>query len=145
MGVQKRHENEDEPFDEVMDGLKHQLGIEDDTDLTEEALRELIKRYFRLIKERTGKTFPQDPFKQLIGAVGAVFGSWMNERAILSFLIPKMAPMGDNRVHHKAINFEKRICGIPAHTRYGRRFQDQEASQWFSRSIPQLLNRLFSQ
>lgn len=83
MGVQKRHENEHEPFDEVMDGLKHQLGIENDTDLSEEALRELIKRYFRLIKERTGKNFPQDPFKQLIGAVGAVFGSWMNERAIL--------------------------------------------------------------
>jgi pyruvate,orthophosphate dikinase len=83
MGVQKRHENEDEPFDEVMDGLKHQLGIEDDTELTEEALRELIKRYFRLIKDRTGKNFPQDPFKQLIGAVGSVFGSWMNERAIL--------------------------------------------------------------
>jgi pyruvate,orthophosphate dikinase len=83
MGVQKRHENEDEPFDEVMDGLKHQLGIENDTELTEEALRELIKRYFRLIKDRTGKNFPQDPFKQLIGAVGSVFGSWMNERAIL--------------------------------------------------------------
>jgi pyruvate,orthophosphate dikinase len=83
MGVQKKHENEHEPFDEVMDGLKHQLGIENDTDLTEEALRELIKRYFRLIKERTGKSFPQDPLKQLLGAVGAVFGSWMNERAIL--------------------------------------------------------------
>ena len=83
MGVQKRHENEDEPFDEVMDGLKHQLGIENDTDLSEEALRELIKRYFRLIKDRTGKNFPQDPFKQLIGAIGSVFGSWMNERAII--------------------------------------------------------------
>jgi pyruvate,orthophosphate dikinase len=83
MGVQKRHENEHEPFDEVMDGLKHQLGIENDNEMTEEALRELIKRYFRLIKERTGKNFPQDPFQQLIGAVGAVFGSWMNERAII--------------------------------------------------------------
>ncbi|MFM7076858.1 MAG: pyruvate, phosphate dikinase, partial [Planctomycetaceae bacterium] len=77
------HENEHEPFDEVMDGLKHQLGIKEDTDLTEEALRELIKRYMQLIKERTGKSFPQDPFTQLMGAVGAVFGSWMNERAIL--------------------------------------------------------------
>ena len=66
-----------------MDGLKHQLGIENDNEMTEEALRELIKRYFRLIKERTGKNFPQDPFQQLIGAVGAVFGSWMNERAII--------------------------------------------------------------
>ena len=83
MGVQKRHENEHEPFEEVMDGLKHQLGIHNDTDLEESHLRELISRYIRLIKERTGKDFPQDPFSQLMGAVGAVFGSWMNERAIL--------------------------------------------------------------
>jgi pyruvate, orthophosphate dikinase len=83
MGVQKRHENEHEPFEEVMDGLKHQLGIQNDTDLEESHLRELISRYIRLIKERTGKDFPQDPFAQLMGAVGAVFGSWMNERAIL--------------------------------------------------------------
>ena len=66
-----------------MDGLKHQLGIHNDTDLEESHLRELISRYIRLIKERTGKDFPQDPFAQLMGAVGAVFGSWMNERAIL--------------------------------------------------------------
>ncbi len=83
MGVQKRHENEHEPFDEVIDGLKHQLGIKNDTDLEETHLRELISRYLRLIKERTGQAFPQDPFQQLMGALGAVFGSWMNERAIL--------------------------------------------------------------
>ncbi|MBM4020975.1 MAG: pyruvate, phosphate dikinase [Planctomycetes bacterium] len=83
MGVQKRHEHEHEPFEEVMDGLKHQLGVHNDTDLTESHLRELIGRYLRLIRERTGKSFPQDPFEQLMGAVGAVFGSWMNERAIL--------------------------------------------------------------
>ena len=83
MGVQKRHENEHDPFEETMEGLKHQLGVHNDTDLTEEHLRELIKRYLTLIKQRTGKGFPQDPFEQLLGAVGAVFGSWMNERAIL--------------------------------------------------------------
>ncbi|MFM8538140.1 MAG: pyruvate, phosphate dikinase [Planctomycetaceae bacterium] len=83
MGVQKRHENEHEPFDDLMDGLKHQIGIVNDTDLGEEHLRELIRRYFALIQERTGKPFPQDPFEQLMGSVGAVFGSWMNERAII--------------------------------------------------------------
>ncbi len=83
MGIQKRHENEHEPFEEVMEGLKHQLGIKADTDMTESHLRELISRYQRLIKERTGKTFPQDPFEQLMGSVAAVFGSWMNERAII--------------------------------------------------------------
>ena len=83
MGVQKVHENEHEPFEEVMDGLKHQLGVTEDLELTEEHLRELIKRYQQLIKQRTGNEFPQDPMEQLIGAVGSVFGSWMNERAIL--------------------------------------------------------------
>jgi pyruvate,orthophosphate dikinase len=83
MGVQKRHENEHDPFEAAMEGLKHQLGIHDDTGLDESHLRELIKRYLHLIKERTGKGFPQDPFVQLMGAVGAVFGSWMNERAII--------------------------------------------------------------
>ena len=83
MGVQKRHENEHDPFEEVMEVLKHELGVHEDTDLTAEHLRELIKRYLHLIKQRTGKNFPQDPTVQLLGSVGAVFGSWMNERAIL--------------------------------------------------------------
>jgi pyruvate, orthophosphate dikinase len=83
MGVQKRHENEHDPFEETMEKLKDELHIHNDTDLTDGHLRELIKRYLTLIKQRTGKGFPQDPFDQLLGAVGAVFGSWMNERAIL--------------------------------------------------------------
>ncbi len=83
MGVQKRHENEHEPFDEVMDHLKEEVGAKEDTDLSAEQLKELVKRFQALIKERTGKAFPNDPMAQLQGAVGAVFGSWMNERAII--------------------------------------------------------------
>ena len=83
MGVQKRHENEHEPFDSVMDGLKHEVGVTEDTQLTETHLRELVKRFKALIKERTGKRFPNDPMEQLKGAVGAVFSSWMNDRAIV--------------------------------------------------------------
>ncbi len=83
MGVQKRHENEHEPFDEVMDHLKHEVGVKEDVDLTEEHLQELVKRFKKLIKDRTGKQFPNEPMKQLEGAINAVFGSWMNERAIL--------------------------------------------------------------
>ncbi|MCU0880123.1 MAG: pyruvate, phosphate dikinase [Pirellulaceae bacterium] len=83
MGIQKRHENEHEPFDEVMDQLKHEMHAKQDTDLTEAHLRELVKRYKKLIKERTGKEFPSDPVKQLEGSIGAVFNSWMNERAII--------------------------------------------------------------
>jgi pyruvate, orthophosphate dikinase len=83
MGVQKRHENEHEPFDEVMDELKKELKVTEDTALNEADLQELVKRFKKLIKERTGKAFPNDPIDQLNGAIGAVFGSWMNERAIL--------------------------------------------------------------
>ncbi|MBA3938747.1 MAG: pyruvate, phosphate dikinase, partial [Planctomycetes bacterium] len=83
MGVQKRSENEPEPFDQVMDDLKDELHQHDDAKLTEANLRELIKRYRALIKERTGKEFPQNPYEQLKGSTGAVFGSWMNERAII--------------------------------------------------------------
>ncbi|MDX1927623.1 MAG: pyruvate, phosphate dikinase [Pirellulaceae bacterium] len=83
MGVQKRHENEHDPFEEIMDNLKKEVKAEDDTSLTEENLQELVKRYKKLIKDRTGKAFPTDPMIQLMGAVSAVFGSWMNERAIL--------------------------------------------------------------
>ncbi len=81
MGVQPRNEHEHEPFDEAMAELKEEVGAKEDNDLTAENLKELVKRYKNLIKERTGKEFPQDPYEQLWGAVGAVFRSWGNERA----------------------------------------------------------------
>ena len=83
MGVQKRHENEHEPFDEVMDHLKKEVGVREDTHLSAENLQELVRRFKKLIKERTGKEFPADPIEQLKGSIGAVFGSWMNDRAII--------------------------------------------------------------
>ncbi len=83
MGVQKRTEQETEPFEEVMERLKHEHGAREDTDLNEMALRELVKRYKQLIRDRTGQEFPADPIEQLKGAIAAVFNSWMNERAIL--------------------------------------------------------------
>ncbi len=83
MGVQPKSENHPEPFDHVMEGLKEELGIEEDNALSAENLQELIKRYKALIKQRTGQSFPQDPWKQLWGSVGAVFSSWQNPRAIV--------------------------------------------------------------
>src|SRR5213075_904486 len=73
------------PFEVVIEGLKHERHEEniEDTRMSVEDLRELVARFKSLIKERTGKEFPQDPWKQLWGAVGAVFGSWMNDRAMV--------------------------------------------------------------
>ncbi|HEX4084774.1 MAG TPA: pyruvate, phosphate dikinase [Chthoniobacteraceae bacterium] len=85
MGVQKRPEEDHEPFETVIHTLKHDLYHADieDTKLTVDDLKQLVARFKALVKERTGKQFPNDPWKQLEGATGAVFGSWMNDRAIV--------------------------------------------------------------
>jgi pyruvate, orthophosphate dikinase len=85
MGVQKRANEDQEPFEVVIHALKHQRyhADIDDPKLTVADLQELVARFKQLIKERAGSEFPQDVWKQLWGAVGAVFGSWMNDRAIV--------------------------------------------------------------
>jgi pyruvate,orthophosphate dikinase len=86
MGVQKRPGEEHEPFEAVIECLKDErYGKHDfpDVRLTVADLEELVQRFKTLINERTGKSFPQDPNEQLWGAIGAVFGSWMNDRAIV--------------------------------------------------------------
>ena len=86
LGVQKAPSEDHEPFEMVIGGLKeeryHDHDLED-TRLNTDDLKELIVRFKKLVKERTGKEFPNDPWDQLKGAVGAVFGSWMNDRAIV--------------------------------------------------------------
>jgi pyruvate, orthophosphate dikinase len=83
MGVQKREGEEDEPFETVIEEVKHAAHAEKDTELSPDDLKTLVERFKQLIKERTGKTFPQDARQQLWGAIGAVFGSWNNDRAIV--------------------------------------------------------------
>ncbi len=83
MGVQSRTENEPDPFEHTLHLVKKEVGVTVDSDLTEENNKEVIRRFQKLIKDRTGGAFPQDVHKQLDGAVGAVFNSWQNERAIL--------------------------------------------------------------
>jgi len=83
MGVQPRDENEHEPFEEVFSKAKKEFSVDQDHELSAEQLKDIIDRYKKLIKARTKGAFPQDVFEQLWGAVGAVFSSWQNERAIL--------------------------------------------------------------
>jgi pyruvate, orthophosphate dikinase len=83
LGVQKREGEDHEPFETVIEGFKHEKyhGDIEDSKLTAEDQQELVKRFKALVKERTGKVFPNNPWDQLRGAAGAVFGSWMNDRA----------------------------------------------------------------
>jgi len=71
-----------DPFEVLIERKKHERGIESDTDLTAADLKDLVARFKAAIKDKTGHDFPEDPMKQLWGAVGAVFSSWMNDRAI---------------------------------------------------------------
>ena len=85
MGVQKAPNEDHEPFETVIHELKHERYHKDieDTNLNIDDLKEMVVRFKKLVKERTGKQFPSDPWKQLEGSIGAVFGSWMNDRAIV--------------------------------------------------------------
>jgi pyruvate, orthophosphate dikinase len=85
LGVQKRADEDHEPFEVVIEEFKHEKYGKDiiDSDLTAEDQQELVKRFKALVKDRTGKGFPSNPWDQLRGAAGAVFGSWMNDRAIV--------------------------------------------------------------
>ncbi|HTZ00883.1 MAG TPA: PEP/pyruvate-binding domain-containing protein, partial [Xanthobacteraceae bacterium] len=69
-------------FEEILDEHKDKNGYTLDTELDASDWSEMIARYKERVEEETGKPFPQDPHDQLWGAVGAVFGSWMNQRAI---------------------------------------------------------------
>jgi pyruvate,orthophosphate dikinase len=87
MGVQKSANEDHEPFETVIEAVKKELFPKEshveDTRLDTAGLKELVKRFKALIKERAGQEFPTDPWKQLEGAIGAVFGSWMNDRAVV--------------------------------------------------------------
>jgi pyruvate, orthophosphate dikinase len=69
-------------FEEILDEHKDKNGYTLDTDLSAEDWIALVQRYKERLEEEHGAPFPQDPHEQLWGAIGAVFGSWMNQRAI---------------------------------------------------------------
>jgi pyruvate,orthophosphate dikinase len=69
-------------FEDILEEHKHENGYRLDTDLTAEDWMVLVERFKRRVEEEIGAPFPQDPHEQLWGAIGAVFGSWMNARAI---------------------------------------------------------------
>jgi len=69
-------------FEEILDDHKDKNGYTLDTDLSADDWVELVARFQERIEEEHGEPFPQDPHQQLWGAIGAVFGSWMNQRAI---------------------------------------------------------------
>ncbi|MCX7895974.1 MAG: pyruvate, phosphate dikinase [Thermoanaerobaculum sp.] len=82
LGCKPQGKDEIDPFEAVLEEVKHQKGVRFDTDLTAEDLQGLVTRFKEVVLKRTGKSFPESPEEQLWGAIAAVFNSWNNERAI---------------------------------------------------------------
>src|SRR6266705_3512085 len=72
-----------DPFEKIMEELKHERKVHLDTDLTIKDLQELVKRFKAAVKAKKGKDFPEDPLEQMWGAIAAVFASWGNDRAVV--------------------------------------------------------------
>ena len=77
------NKTEIDPFEKILDAKKAACGVKLDSELPASALKELVSEFKAAVKEATGKDFPEDPREQMWGAIGAVFGSWMNDRAIV--------------------------------------------------------------
>ncbi|HRF40103.1 MAG TPA: PEP/pyruvate-binding domain-containing protein, partial [Saprospiraceae bacterium] len=81
MGLKPESKQEEDPFEVIIHHIKKERGVELDTDLTADDLKELVRRFKALILEKLGREFPDDPWEQLWGSVMAVFKSWTNDRA----------------------------------------------------------------
>lgn len=82
LGMKPVSKEDADPFEEIIEHLKEERKVHNDTDLTTDDLKELVKRFKAAVKKQTGKDFPESPWEQLWGSVMAVFNSWMNDRAI---------------------------------------------------------------
>ncbi|MDI6767325.1 MAG: pyruvate, phosphate dikinase [Bacteroidota bacterium] len=69
-------------LEKIMHQMKNEKGYQQDTDMTEEDLRTLCQRFKERVKDVLGKKFPDDPYEQLWGGIGAVFASWNGKRAV---------------------------------------------------------------
>ena len=83
LGMKPVSKEDHDPFEVIIEEQKEKKGVKNDTDLTTDDLKELVKNFKAAVKKQTGEDFPANPWDQLWGAVCAVFGSWMNDRAIL--------------------------------------------------------------
>ncbi|MDH4200606.1 MAG: pyruvate, phosphate dikinase [Spirochaetia bacterium] len=81
LGLKPETKHDIDPFEEILEARKHKKKVKFDSELTAEDFKELVVEYKAAVKGKLGKPFPEDPMEQLWEAIGAVFSSWMNDRA----------------------------------------------------------------
>lgn len=92
-------------LDEKLEKIKHKKGYQSDTDLTVDELKALVKDFKATVVKVLGKPFPEDPYEQLWGSIGAVFSSWMGKRAIEYRRIEKIPDEWGTAVNVQAMVF----------------------------------------
>ncbi len=105
LGLKPVSKEDIDPFEEIIEKVKHDKKVENDTDLTTDDLKNLVALFKAAVKKATGKDFPNDPWEQLWGAVCAVFDSWMNDRAIVYRRLNKIPEEWGTAVNVQAMVF----------------------------------------
>ncbi len=83
LDMKPKTKHDDDPFEVLLEAKKEKAGVKNDFELTAAQLKELVAEFKKAIKDGTGQEFPTEPMEQVWGAISAVFGSWMNDRAVV--------------------------------------------------------------
>ncbi len=83
LGLKPEKKTDPDHFEVILDRYRHQAGVEHEKDLSVAALKKIVEEFKAVIKQHAKVDFPTDPMEQLWGCIGAVFGSWMNDRAVV--------------------------------------------------------------
>ncbi|HNZ38810.1 MAG TPA: pyruvate, phosphate dikinase [Candidatus Latescibacteria bacterium] len=105
LGLKPQSKDEEDPFEVIIKAKKAEKGVKNDTELTTEDLKDLVVKFKAAVKQRKGMDFPEDPKEQLWGAINAVFGSWMGNRAIIYRRINKIPEDWGTAVNVQAMVF----------------------------------------
>jgi pyruvate,orthophosphate dikinase len=98
LGVRARDKTQVDPFEKIMADKKHDRGIQSDTELTGNDLKEIVDRYKAAVKAETGKDFPDDPIAQLWGAIGAVLALGTTTERLHTVSSTTYRPNGERRL-----------------------------------------------
>ncbi len=105
MGMKPQSDKEADPFELIIEDVKHKKGVKQDVELEIADLQELVERFKRMVVDRTGNHFPTDPEEQLWGAIGAVFNSWENDRAKIYRKLNNISAAGGTAVNVQSMVF----------------------------------------
>ncbi|MHC4877731.1 MAG: pyruvate, phosphate dikinase [Planctomycetota bacterium] len=83
LGLKPESKNDPDHFEDILDKAREEAGVEHEKDLSVDTLKDIVTQFKAVIKEHAGIDFPDDPMEQLWGCIGAVFGSWGNDRAVV--------------------------------------------------------------